>query len=282
MTYMIQEGADKDYSRQVECQYRKYHYAVRDNGAVSRLNDGLFPADDLEWSFGNEGANGLLYYKTASVSRIVATAFHGAAPNDSYNIDYIDGNPQNNRPANLRWYSWLESLLDNPSTVEKIIKRFGTIDQFKKNPSRLAIEGDGYSRMITVSREEVEDAINNLIRYSKAAPLHTGDTFIENANSCNLRTQDDSSFPIGSVSKEDIMSVWSTLPKAFEDSPRFSRLLSQADTSISETDGVLQFAVHVANEAQAKWIEQNKLVEMERLMKVALQSDSIRIKIVYN
>lgn len=278
---MVQGNPDKDYIRQVECQYRKYHYAVRDNGAVSRLNDGLFPTDDLEWSFGEVGSNGNLYYKTASVSKIVATAFHGAAPSDSYNVDHIDGNPQNNRPENLRWYSWLEHLLDTPSTVEKIIERYGSIGQFVKNPTRLAKEAE-YSRMITVSTEEVQAAIDNLISYSKVAPIHTGNTLIEYTNDSRPQPEEESHFPSSLISKVDIVSAWAALPKAFEDTPRFSRMLSQANTSISEKDGIMLITVRVADEAQAKWIEQNKLADMERLMKEMLQSDSIRIQIVSN
>lgn len=276
---MAQGSPDKDFTRQVECQYRKYRYAVRDNGAVSRLSDGLFPTDDLEWSFGEEGANGYLYYKTASVAKIVATAFLGLAPNDSYNVDHIDGNPQNNRPENLRWYSWLEYLLDTPSTVEKIIERFGSIGQFVKSPTRLAKEAE-YSRMITVSTDEVQAAIDNLISYSKVAPLHTGNTYIEFANSSCPKPEEESHFPSSPVSKEDIISAWGALPDAFKDTPRFSRMLSQANTSISEKDGIMLITVHVANEAQTLWIEQNKLADMERLMKEMLQSDSICIRIL--
>lgn len=276
---MVQGSPNKDYTRQVECQYRKYHYAVRDNGAVSRLYDGLFPTDDLEWSFGEVGANGYLYHKTASVSKIVATAFHGAAPSDSYIVDHIDGNPQNNRPENLRWYSWLEYLLDTPSTVEKIIERFGSIGQFVKNPARLAKEAE-FSRLITVSTEEVQAAVDNLISYSKVAPLHTGNTYIEYTNDSRSQPEEESQCPSGPVSKEDIVSAWAALPKAFEATPRFSRMLSQANMSISEKDGIMLITVLVANEAQAKWIEQNTLTDMERLMKEMLQSDSIRIQIV--
>lgn len=275
---MAQGSPDKDFTRQVECQYRKYRYAVRDNGAVSRLSDGLFPTDDLEWSFGEEGANGYLYYKTASVSKIVATAFHGAALSDSYNVDHIDGNPQNNRPENLRWYSWLEYLLDTPSTVEKIIERFGSIGQFVKNPTRLAKEAE-YSRMITVSSKEVQAAIDNLIGYSKVAPLHTGNSYIEYANDSCSQPEEKSQYSASQVSEEDIVSAWATLPQAFEDTPRFSRLLSQANISISEKDGIMLITVHVVNEAQANWIEQNKLADMERLMREKLQSESLCIRV---
>jgi hypothetical protein len=72
------------------------------------------------------------------VHRIVAYAFLGEPPSAKQNIvDHIDTNRQNNRPGNLRWFTKLENILNNPITLKKIVFYCGSIEAFLENPAIL-------------------------------------------------------------------------------------------------------------------------------------------------
>lgn len=49
---------------------------------------------------------------TKSVHRLICSAFHGPAPEKSSQARHLDGNPENNLPANLRWGSQYENWQD--------------------------------------------------------------------------------------------------------------------------------------------------------------------------
>lgn len=88
-----------------ECFYKDEQYSVRDNGAVMRHRRRGMRKRKLDnvWSFGTPNHfTGYLDFCGERVHRIVATAFHGAAPSDQHVVDHIDTNRQNNRPENLR------------------------------------------------------------------------------------------------------------------------------------------------------------------------------------
>lgn len=76
---MSQEMPHMDYTREIECDYKKHHYSVRDNGSIMRHQEGFFPLEGAEWTFGSPNANGKLAYKGVLIERIVATAFLGEA-----------------------------------------------------------------------------------------------------------------------------------------------------------------------------------------------------------
>ena len=128
------------YNQEVNCTYHGEHYLVRDNGAVFRQQ---LPSKrkrplDGKWTFGailkQSG-----YRKTCGipVHRIVATAFHGEQPSPHHVVDHIDTNRLNNRPENLRWVTRAQNILDNPKTLKRIEKKWGSLDALFNDPNRV-------------------------------------------------------------------------------------------------------------------------------------------------
>ncbi len=160
------------------CEYRGEVYRVRDNGAVYRLRKPekrKRPLDEI-WTFGKSVKHGYLSLSSQTVHRIVATAFLGKQPSKSYIVDHIDTNKKNNRPENLRWITRLENILLNPISLQRIIFKYGSIDNFLENPSK---PKDGqleqnFSWMRTVTKEESENTKKNLIKWAKKGKIPTG------------------------------------------------------------------------------------------------------------
>jgi hypothetical protein len=71
-----------------------------------------------------------------AVHRIVATAFHGEPPSPDHVVDHIDTNRKNNRVENLRWVTRLENLTENPKTLGRIEKKWGSIEGMLQDPRR--------------------------------------------------------------------------------------------------------------------------------------------------
>ena len=148
-----------DYAEQKDCEYKEEHYSVRDNGAIMRHpQEGKKPRkkDDV-WTFGDTPHNGYIYYCGVPVHRVVATAFHGAAPTPQHIVDHIDTNRQNNRPENLRWLTKLENILLNEFTRKKIEYLCGSVENFLQDPSQLNAFCDmdrNFSWMRAVTKEE--------------------------------------------------------------------------------------------------------------------------------
>ena len=49
---------------------------------------------------------------TKSVHRLICMAFHGLPENKSMQVRHLDGNPNNNRPSNLKWGTQAENWQD--------------------------------------------------------------------------------------------------------------------------------------------------------------------------
>jgi hypothetical protein len=172
------------YSREIECFYDGDKYSVRDNGAVfrhprvgkrARRNDNI-------WTFGKENSsNPYLHLSKVRVHRLVATAFHGPAPEPTYVVDHIDTNCRNNRPENLRWLTRLENSLKNPITRKKIEFLCGSIEAFLENPSMLNDRQcePSFEWMRTVTPEE---AINCKMRMHLWVSSKNSDRKEHNAN----------------------------------------------------------------------------------------------------
>ena len=129
-----------DFKEEKDCIYKDELYSVRDNGAIMRHHrEGVRKRkSDDKWTFGNLNVTtGYLDYCGERVHRIVATAFHGAAPSDQHVVDHIDTNRQNNRPENLRWLTRLENILCNEITRKKVELICGSIEAFLNDPSLL-------------------------------------------------------------------------------------------------------------------------------------------------
>ena len=165
-----------NFEKELECDYKGEHYSVRDNGSIKRhFRNGKKPRPfDEKWTFGTYDPNdGYAKFCGEAVHRIVATAFHGAAPTTQHVVDHIDTNRQNNRPDNLRWVTKLENVLLNEITrmklekicncpIEEILKNWSIIRE-KNLPTNI-------SWMKAVSKEEAQKTLefwNNWIAETK-------------------------------------------------------------------------------------------------------------------
>jgi hypothetical protein len=126
------------FNQEVSVTYRDEHYLVRDNGAIFRKrrpNRRRRPLDD-KWTLGNPcDRDGYMKISSLAVHRIVATAFHGEQPTSGHVVDHIDTNRRNNRPENLRWVTRLDNILQNPKTLSRIEKKWGSIEGLLSDPN---------------------------------------------------------------------------------------------------------------------------------------------------
>ena len=162
-----------DFKKELECSYKGETYSVRDNGAVLRHphNKQKPRPKDNVWTFGKYNEKtGYAEIAGERIHRIVATAFHGAAPSSQYVVDHIDTNRRNNRPENLRWITKLENILLNPITAKKIVLLCGSIEEFLREPSKLRqneISKD-FEWMRAVSKEEAATSLERLLCWAKS------------------------------------------------------------------------------------------------------------------
>lgn len=161
-----------EFEKEIECTYKSETYSVRDNGTVlrhSRISSKPRPTDNV-WTFGKYNAKtGYAEIAGERVHRIVATAFHGAAPTPQHVVDHIDTNRRNNRPENLRWITKLENILLNPITAKKIMLICGSIEEFLKDPSKLrqsSISQD-FEWMRAVTKEEATTSFERMLSWAK-------------------------------------------------------------------------------------------------------------------
>lgn len=168
-----------DFEKEIECTYKGEIYSVRDNGAVLRhphIGSKPRPTDNI-WTFGKYNAKtGYAEIAGERVHRIVATAFHGAAPSPQYVVDHIDTNRRNNRPENLRWITKLENILLNPVTAKKIIFLCGSIEEFLRDPSILRQNGidRDFEWMRAVSKEEAAISLERMLSWAKSDKPSSG------------------------------------------------------------------------------------------------------------
>lgn len=168
-----------DFEKEIECSYKGETYSVRDNGAVlrhPRIGSKPRPTDNI-WTFGKYNVKtGYAEIAGERVHRIVATAFHGAAPSPQYVVDHIDTNRRNNRPENLRWITKLENILLNPITAKKIIFLCGSIEEFLRDPSKLKQNGidRDFEWMRAVSKEEAAISLERMLSWAKSDKPSSG------------------------------------------------------------------------------------------------------------
>ena len=168
-----------DLKDDIRCTYKEELYSVRDNGMVYRHSKlgGRARKYDNQWTYGNLNSNsGYLEIASATVHRIVATAFHGKAPTKEHVVDHIDTNRQNNRPENLRWVTRLENILLNPITAKRLAIICGSVEAFLAEPSKFKglFPDPKYDWMCTVSKQEADMSRERLLAWAKSDNLPSG------------------------------------------------------------------------------------------------------------
>jgi len=160
-----------DFTVERQCEFKQRTYSVRDNGAVFRYaRPGIRPGKlDNEWTFGQKDSkSGYMMLSGVRVHQIVATAFHGEAPEANMVVDHKDANRCNNRPENLAWITRLENILNNPFTRRRIALTCGSIEAFLENPAKFRdkFREPNFSWMGTVSPEDAAKCKKNLERWA--------------------------------------------------------------------------------------------------------------------
>lgn len=80
--------------------------------------------------------------KFIGVHRLVCEAFNGAPSSDRYEVDHINKDPSDNRPANLEWVDHKENMARAFLSGIKAVAPDGTIMYF---PDLAAVDFHGYS-----------------------------------------------------------------------------------------------------------------------------------------
>ena len=120
-------------------------------------------------------------------------------------------------------------------------------------------------RMITGG--EVLDAIKHLVSMSADAPLRTGNVYVD-----WLKTREENSAPSTdnhedwkSINMDDaFLMAWSELIKSYSDQQRLARHLdSSRKELLKDSKGSFSLTIYVNSDAQADWIREKKLKEME-------------------
>lgn len=173
-----------DLKDDIRCTYKEELYSVRDNGMVYRHSKlgGRARKYDNQWTYGNLNSNsGYLEIASATVHRVVATAFHGEAPTKEHVVDHIDTNRQNNRPENLRWVTRLENILLNPITAKKLAIICGSVEAFLAEPSKFKelFPDPKYDWMCRVSKQEADMSKERLLAWAKSDNLPSGGSLEE-------------------------------------------------------------------------------------------------------
>lgn len=161
------------------CIYKEELYSVRANGMVLRHSKigGRTRKYDNHWTFGKVNINtGYLEIASATIHRIIATAYHGVPPTNQHVVDHIDTNRQNNRPNNLRWVTKLENILLNPITARRIAIVCGSVEDFLEDPSKFRgkFPDPSYDWMCTVSEDEAMDCRERLSAWAKSEKFPIG------------------------------------------------------------------------------------------------------------
>lgn len=276
---MAQLDPNENYKRQIECDYKAHHYSVRDNGAIMRHEEGLFPSVGAEWTFGEPKSNGRLQYKGVNVERVVATAFIGPIPGDFHVIDHIDGNLENNRPENLRIFSPLEDILDNEETVNAIQERCGDINVFLSKPSLIASSGNRYGRFMVVKGDLILKAIEHLVVMSADAPLRTGSIYVDWYKQYSSG-QNAACEKGESVEMDDaFLDEWGKMLASYSDKPRLHSFFQTCKKELNRNGENLTLTLYTRNEAQANWMRENIVPDIKHHFSSAMAIPSFAVRI---
>lgn len=166
------------------CIYKDELYSVRENGMVYRHPKlgGRRRKYDSQWTYGNLNYNsGYLEIASASIHRIIATAYYGEAPTKEHVVDHIDTNRQNNRPENLRWVTRLENILLNPITAKRLAIICGSVEAFLADPSKFRgqFPDPKYDWMCTVSKQEADMSRERLLNWAQTDRYPSGGSLDE-------------------------------------------------------------------------------------------------------
>ena len=144
---------------------------MRDNGAICRRkrpNKKKRPLDN-KWTFGNPSkSEGYMKICRIAVHRIIATAFHGPAPSNEHIVDHIDTNRRNNHPENLRWITRLDNIMENPRTLRRIEKKYGSVENLLNKPKDKTLPKSDFSYMrplekfVSFDKEATIDSLTQL------------------------------------------------------------------------------------------------------------------------
>lgn len=161
------------------CVYREESYSVKDNGMVFRHPKvgARTRKYDNHWTYGYvNNVTGYLEIASASVHRIIATAFHGEPATKEHVVDHIDTNRHNNRPENLRWVTRLENILLNPITCSRIANICGSVEAFLADPAKFrdVFPDPRFEWMCTVSKEEAEISKQRLLTWASSGKILSG------------------------------------------------------------------------------------------------------------
>lgn len=260
------------------CEYRGETYRVRDNGALyrcRRLNSKKRPLDE-KWTFGSPNKKtGYMTISSEVVHRIVATAFHGPQPSKKHVVDHIDTNRKNNRPENLRWLTRLENLLLNPITLNRILYKYGSIDNFLRAPSE-PYYGDlttNFDWMRTVTKEEAENARNNLLKWGRAGKIprggQLGDWIFSQQNTSRQNPHNHNTL-LQSLTPNALQKNWKTpceFPNCPEKATASSILLYSNHLTKGQTFSINQYQASTVEEAGINQ-ENNTLVVITKMSNI--------------
>lgn len=163
-----------DFTQEKTCTYKDELYSVRDNGAVMRHKKEIGRARRIDgcWTFGNLDEKKFLRIGGEKINRIVATAFHGAPPNEQYVVFHKNYNSQDNRASNLCWVTKFELKIFQRNIQSQLRLLTGRkIEEILSDISILqTVDAPNLNWMKTVTQAEANECLQKYIDLKFATP----------------------------------------------------------------------------------------------------------------